>query len=284
MSRAAWVLATDLDGTFAGGTRRDIEELLAALAAQDVDLIYVTGRSVPSARQVVAREALPVPRVLIADVGTSVLRGIGPERMARIEDGIAARWPGSREIREALSRVAGLEPQEVAAPRRVSYWIADNRSLRSGAYIREDFEARPPSDASLSEGAERVARSVAARAAAALHRLDVDVLVSANVYLDVLPRGISKGSTLLRVLAELNLDATNCVVAGDSLNDRSLFEIGARGIVVGNCEPTLRAVMSGRSGIYQAHADGAAGILEGLRFLQLLPDESAAEQSTAYGQ
>ncbi len=284
MSVTPLVLATDLDGTLAAGTKTDTCELIAELAAHPAPrLVYVTGRSEASARALIEREALPIPAVLIADVGTSVLRGVGPARLQAVEEAIAARWPGSDEVQAALAGVAGLEPQDVRASRRVSYWIADNLSLRGGARARDDFEARAPSDVSFSESAERVARSVAARAAAALHKLDVDVLLSGNVFLDVLPGGVNKGWTLRRVLEALNVDTDECVVAGDSLNDRALFDIGADGILVSNCEPALRDALAGQPRIYRAAAAGAGGILEGLRFLRRLPAHAVYEGSD-YGQ
>jgi hydroxymethylpyrimidine pyrophosphatase-like HAD family hydrolase len=271
------VLATDLDGTFAHGEERASRELVAALRAdRATTLIYVTGRSVPSARELMARWTLPEPDVLIADVGTSVVSGPHDARMTIVEQAIAARWPGRPAIEAALARIPGLEPQLIDAPHRASFWISDNRALR-GVRGGADFEARPPDDPSFSESAERVAHSVAARAAAALHKFDVDLLLSGNLYLDVLPSGVNKGWTLHQVLKALRLETGDCVVAGDSLNDRALFDIGARGIVVSNCEPLLRQALARRPDVYFANAAGAGGILEGLRFMQLLPLEPGSE-------
>lgn len=274
------VLATDLDGTFAGGAAQHAAELIRELQTGQTTLIYVTGRAVGSAGELIRSKGLPSPAVLIADVGTSVVYGLGPERVDAVESEIAARWPGAQAVESALMHVAGLEPQGIEAPHRVSYWVAANRHLRSARGTPAEYEARAPDHPSFSESAEGVAQSVAMRTAAALHKLDVDVLVSGNLYIDVLPRGVNKGSTLLRVLRELSLDIGNCVVAGDSLNDRALFDTGARGIVVGNCEPSLRNALARNPAVYIAHAAGAGGILEGLRHLRLLP----LAQGSDYGQ
>ncbi|HEX2207474.1 MAG TPA: HAD family hydrolase [Longimicrobium sp.] len=93
----------------------------------------------------------------------------------------------------------------------------------------------------------------------------MDVVLSANVFLDVLPRGVNKGTTLRRVLRWMGGGEGACVVAGDSLNDLALFETGLRGIVVGNCEPALRARVAPMDHVYPARGEGAAGVLEGLR-------------------
>lgn len=265
---APLVLAADLDGTLADGSADARAELIAGVrASSDGRLLYVTGRSPASARSVLAAAALPAPDVLIADVGTTVLHGTGPEPVASIEAQIERLWPGSGPVRERLRAVEGLEEQAgVDAPRRVSYWIRPVRTRRlQAAADSDEFRARRPGDPSLDQEAAALARRVALRAAYALAPLEVDVLISANVFLDVLPRGVNKGSTLRRVLRWLNVDERGCIVAGDSLNDLALFETGLRGIVVGNCEPALRRRVANMKHVYRARGVGAAGVLEGLK-------------------
>lgn len=260
------ILATDLDGTMAHGTAAAQREVLAALDAADSRLIYVTGRTPGAARELLAATRLPEPDVLIADVGTSVLRGTGPDRVTGIEAELDALWPGDVVIRERLSALSSLTPQDVVSPRRVGYWIEPVRARRAAVPAGNDpFAARPPDDPSLDEQSARLASRVSRAAIEALEPLTVDVLVSANVFLDVLPAGVNKGTTLRRVLQWLHADEAECVVAGDSLNDFALFETGLRGIVVGNCEPALLQRIEGLN-VYRARGVGAAGVLEGLRY------------------
>jgi hydroxymethylpyrimidine pyrophosphatase-like HAD family hydrolase len=128
----------------------------------------------------------------------------------------------------------------------------------------DPFAAASAEDPSLGEEAARIADEVGAAAREALDGLEVDVLVSANVFLDVLPRGVDKGSTLRRVLAWMGAADDACVVAGDSMNDLALFETGLRGIAVGNCEPALRQRVEDMGWVYVASAEGVGGLLEGL--------------------
>lgn len=236
-ARTALILATDLDGTFAGGTAEERKRLQQALRRlPDAVLIYVTGRSVPATREIIRELDLPIPDLLIADVGTSVRRGDGFDPVEEIEEAIDTVWPGGEAVRARLSQVRGLEEQEVKAPRRVSYWI------RQGS-----------------------ADQAVEIAALALEGLAVDLVASAGVYLDVLPRGVNKGTTLRRVLRWLERGDTDVVVAGDTLNDLALFETGLSGVVVGNCEDALRERVNGREHLYFATGEGAGGILEGLR-------------------
>src|SRR5690606_27210425 len=122
--RESLILATDLDGTFAGGTPADRELLQQTLRGlPGATLIYVTGRSVEATREIMAEAPLPTPDILIADVGTSVRKGPHLEPLTEIESQLDALWPGGEAIRQRLAEVSGLEEQEVRAARRVSYWI-----------------------------------------------------------------------------------------------------------------------------------------------------------------
>ena len=101
---------------------------------------------------------------------------------------------------------------------------------------------------------------------AEIEALGLDWLMSADLYLDVLPKGVAKGSTLLRFLEHLRLSREQVVCAGDTLNDWSLFETGLPGIVVGNAEPPLLQRTSSLPHLYHSKGHGAEGILEGLAY------------------
>jgi hydroxymethylpyrimidine pyrophosphatase-like HAD family hydrolase len=100
---------------------------------------------------------------------------------------------------------------------------------------------------------------------AAIEAHGVDCLVSDNRYLDVLPAGVNKGSTLLALLDWLEVDHARVVTAGDTLNDLAMFETGLRSVMVGNAEPALVAALPGLARTYRARAHGCEGIVEGLR-------------------
>lgn len=179
---------------------------------------------------------LPRPDLLIADVGTSVVGGSDFEPIEEVEAILDESWPGGEVIRKRLAELPGIEEQEVRSPRRVSYWLRDGNM-------------------------DDVITAMGAR----LEDLSVDLVGSAGVYLDVLPAGVNKGTTLRRVLGWLAREEADVVVAGDSLNDLALMESGLCGIVVGNCEAGLLERTRGLEHLYHAEGTGAAGILEGLR-------------------
>ncbi len=87
---------------------------------------------------------------------------------------------------------------------------------------------------------------------------------SAGRCLDILPRGVSKGTTLLKLISLEGLDPDAVVLAGDSLNDLSMFETELTGVVVGKAEAGLKARAADIESVFLAWSPGVGGILEGL--------------------
>jgi hypothetical protein len=177
--------------------------------------------------------------MIIGDVGTSVV--VGPEWTphAATEAWIDECWPGPQRATEILARRPNLARQRVYGGRRVSYFYADAKEAEAA---QADIEA-------------------AGYAA----------LLSANVFFDVLPRGVNKGRTLLRLMEHEGFRKERVLCAGDTLNDLSLFETGLRGVAVGNAEPSLRAAIAGLDNVYSATREGAGGIVEAIMHFDLLP-------------
>ncbi len=233
------VLVTDLDGTLLAGEAAERLRLYSGLSQRRERVLHVfcTGRSLTSIQRLQAEQGplgLPVPHLVISDVGCTVACGSSLRPLPELLETIEARWHGKPErLAPLLAGVAGLSLQPISRERRLAY-----------LYDPECF------DLSL------------------IPRLEchgVDCLLSDRRYFDVLPLGVNKGSTLLLVLEWLALEQGLVVTAGDSLNDLAMFETGLAGIMVGNAEPELRCRLPQLPGIYGASASGCGGILEGLR-------------------
>lgn len=240
-------LAVDLDGTFLGGSeqqRRRLYELLAAHRPR-VTLAFVTGRDIPFASGLPADGdwglggAMPVPDLIIGDVGTSVVVGPDWQRHAELEAWIDSRWPGTDAAAAIMARHPALRLQEVFGGRRLSYFYDD--------------------------------QAAADAAAAEIADAGYDAVTSAGLFFDVLPRGVNKGTTLRRVLRQMGVPDSRVLVAGDTLNDLSMFATGLNGVAVGNAEAPLLAALDAHPGTYRATAHGAGGILEALDHFDLNP-------------
>jgi hydroxymethylpyrimidine pyrophosphatase-like HAD family hydrolase len=94
--------------------------------------------------------------------------------------------------------------------------------------------------------------------------LGLDALISDNRFLDVLPKDVSKGPSLLRLLTHLGIDNRKVLVAGDTLNDLSMLAMGLPAVAVGNSEPALLDEVKGLDHVHAARQHGVAGIAEAI--------------------
>lgn len=237
MKRSRLVLATDLDGTFLGGAEDQRRALYDHLSTRpDVLLVFVTGRDIEFVADLIRNPRLPRPDYIIGDVGTSVYHGATLRPIAALEADIVARWRGANQrVIAMLDGEPGLRLQPTPFRHRVSY-DCDPSALSPHVIDR-------------------------------VKAAGFDCLISADRYFDVLPAGIAKGPTLRRLVQVLGHDRV--LVAGDTLNDLSLFQTGFHGVVVGNSEPALLAATAGMPTVYHSALPGAAGILDGLRHYRL---------------
>ena len=164
----------DLDGTFLGGTETARQGLYRWIEQnrEQVGLIFVTGREPRFVRDLCRSGKVPRPDFVVGDVGTTVARMekellLAP--IAELEEEIASAWgDAGNPVQAKLRGVAGLTAQSTGFRYRMSYDMDparfDNRAL--------DIVAE----------------------------MGLDALISDNRFFDVLPKGVSKGPSLLRLL------------------------------------------------------------------------------------
>lgn len=239
------VLATDLDGTFLGGTDDDRDHLYDWLRQRrhSVGLIFVTGRDPAFIADLCASGRVPWPDYVVGDVGTTIAhvdptRGITP--LPELEADIASLW-GDRgaTVRRRLAGHPGLTVQETPFRYRVSFDM----------------------DPSLFDPS----------AVDVVQLMGADALISDNRFFDVLPRGISKGPSLLRLTEHLGVERSRVLAAGDTLNDLSMLVAGIPAVAVGGSEEALLQALPDDRRIHRARAIGAAGIMEAIKVFALYP-------------
>lgn len=239
------ILATDLDGTFLGGSPAQRTALYDWIQAHrsEIVLIYASGRSLTAMQDVL--DELPLqPDHIIADVGTSVYTGPQFLPVTAVEAWLDAAWGTNahERIQLVLQNHPHLSLQRVIEGRRVSCFYSD----KALAHTVRDL----------------------------IMPMGFDVLLSDEKYFDVLPRGVQKGPTLLKTLQALGLAPERTLVAGDTLNDLSLFQTGLAGVAVANREPLLTQALAGMTNVHHSELEGAGGVLEALqRFHQLTEGE-----------
>lgn len=246
IERKTFVLATDLDGTFLGGTDEDRHRLYRWIEdrRETVGLVFVTGRDPDFIMDLTERRGVPRPEFVIGDVGTTIAavgKGGRVEPIAPLEHAIAHAWADrGEEVRRTLLGAPGLKEQPTAFRYRVSYDL--------------DIET-------FDEKSIRVVQD-----------MGLDALVSDDRYFDVLPRGVSKGPSLLRLLDHLGINRERCLAAGDTLNDLSMLTVGVPAVAVGGSEAALIDRIGSLEHVHVASAVGAAGILEAVQHFGLHPE------------
>lgn len=231
------VLATDLDGTFLEGDFRSKNFFYNELIRlrESAILIYTTGRSVDAVEHFCRQGYLPHPHFVIADHGTHVTEGINFQPVELLQNPIIEKWNNSNQLlRDMLKYESGIQLQPINPPYRVAYYY-------------NPFQLKD-------QTIEKIANA------------GFDPILSCDMYLDIVPKGVNKGSTLINLIQHLNIDHEIVVTSGDSLNDLSLFQTGLKSIAVSNSEPKLISEIKKLSNVYLSNFPGILGIMDGLKF------------------
>ncbi|NER06587.1 MAG: HAD-IIB family hydrolase [Okeania sp. SIO3C4] len=239
------VLATDLDGTFLGGSDEQRAEFYEYLQKHRdrLLLVFVTGRDIEFVHSLCEDSKFPNPDYIIGDVGTTIVHGKTLEPLESIQGWVEEIWGNASDrVKEMMANEPGIELQECSGPRRVSYYYKPEKLQESTV--------------------QKVVNA------------GFDCILSADVYLDVVPKGVSKGPTLMKFIELLGLNPDNVIPAGDSLNDLSLFKTGLKSVAVGNAEPKLVKHIAKMKNVYYSPYPGTAGIWDGLKYYSKLLDIS----------
>lgn len=241
------LLATDLDGTFLAGDPEDRLSLYQTIAAHpEIKLAYVTGRSLEAVLPLLADPTLPQPDYIIADVGATLVHGDSLQPIQQLQSVVDSRWPGETQVASAIEPF-GLERQDVPQARRCSYFCTPEQAANPA--LREIAD-----------------------------ELGCDLLYSAELYLDFLPKGVNKGSSLQALADWLELSHDQVLAAGDTLNDLSMLNSSFHGVCVGQSETALLEATNHHSRTLHAERPGCGGILEAFAHFGFLGEHGIAAE------
>lgn len=209
MQKTKHILATDLDGTLVGDPD-GLQQLLEFYEEQvyDVSLIYITGRYFDSALSLIKEENLPVPDILVTDVGSSIYIGNSFDKDLEWQKRIKANWMPDK-IHAIAATVPGLTKQPMFLENRCSYYVADEKPV-------EEFRNKLASSGIP-------------------HKL----IFSGGKDVDIVPEESGKGRALQYLLDKYKVEDAKLLVAGDSGNDLEMLTLGFPSVIVGNAQPEL---------------------------------------------
>lgn len=241
------LLATDLDGTFLAGKSVFKQQLYRMMRERDdVVLVFVSGRGLETVIPLLNDPIIPNPHYIICDVGATIVNGLTLEPIQPLQASIEEKWPGSINISNKFKKIKGLVWQKVPQMRRCSYYFDEHTDMEQVNYIAQS--------------------------------LNCDVLLSAGKYLDILPHGVNKGSSITQLVNLLKISKKDVLVAGDTLNDLSLYTTGYKGVVVGEAEEKLIEATKDNPLVYQADKPGCGGILEAIKHVNEFSDYFTEEE------
>lgn len=247
---SAFLFVTDLDHTLVGDA--------AALATLNQHLsrhrqefgttiAYATGRSPALYHQLTTEQSLLTPDALILSVGTEIYltdpETPNPEWAALL----AQQWDRDQVVAIAAQFTDLLpQPDTEQRPFKVSYFLTPTAAVDVLPQLQDHLTAAG---------------------------LDVQLIYSGSLDLDILPRRADKGQAMTFLREQLGIAAAQTVACGDSGNDLAMFrDRPERGIIVGNAKPELLDWHHAHPSRdrYLAITHCAGGILEGLRYFGFL--------------
>lgn len=254
VEQPTWVLASDIDNTLTGdpaALRVLAAELAALRRAGKLFLALSTGRRLSQVLSGVEDEGLPPGDAVISQVGTEIYLPPFEASMAPLP-----QW--ERRLRRSFSRQRALTFLQEIDGLQMQPEIY-NTPLKVSAYL----DQAPHPQAAVSAIRQRIRDAGASDG--------YQVIWSSGRDLDIIPAAAGKGNAIRFLLDHLQLDPRMVIVAGDSGNDRSMFETFDHGIIVANAQPELKALrQNGLSTHYMARKPSAAGVREGLRHFGVL--------------
>jgi hydroxymethylpyrimidine pyrophosphatase-like HAD family hydrolase len=232
-----FLLASDVDGTLLGDdVGESLLEGFVEMYRANIKLAYVTGRSLNSVLELVGEGSLPCPDFICGNVGTELVDCNDPQNAIgqRYADQVSPQWDPDRIY--ALGESDGVWRQDFpeGQPR-----------FQAGFYWNGKPEV-------LEAFRERLTDSN-----------NYHIYPSMDMFIDVIPAPLGKGETVKFLQRELGLDPARVVVAGDSGNDRPMFETAYKGIIPANALEELKTIAS-QPWHYHSVFPAARGVLDGL--------------------
>jgi len=239
------MICTDLDGTLLGSNRKVSKENLDAIEyfkANGGAFTFITGRVPLTAREIC--------QIIKPNIPFGCINGAGIyDHREQKYLWITALADGFREILEAveqdmpdmgiqLNTASGIYIAKDNPAMEIFYKILGNRGL-SCDYRTFD---EPIIKIVFADPEEKKIEKLIELLNAHPQAGKFDFIRSEETLYEILPKGMSKGSVLLKMAELLGMDTEKTVAIGDYHNDISMLQAAKLGIAVANAVPELKAV------------------------------------------
>ena len=266
------LLCTDMDRTIIpnglGPESPDARPLFRRVAEHPgIILAYVTGRDTELIARALSNWALPLPRIAVGDVGTSIY-----DVSATTENPVFSPWPEWEE--EIAKDWNGRSGEEIAA------MFLDMKMLRpqppeKQKKFKHSYYAPPDTD--LEELSETMRQRLSDNDIAASVVTSIDEMTD-TALVDVIPARATKAHAVRFIMKRLGIDVSRVIYAGDSGNDLPALTAGFNAVLVKNAADDVRrqaretvsrknrdtCLYEAGGGFLEMNGSYSAGVIEGL--------------------
>lgn len=234
-------LISDIDNTLLGDSVA-LRKLMDWVGSKPAKLAFcvATGRPIKSTLEILRKNQVRIPDVMITSVGTEIHYGKRLVPDVGWAAHIRHQWRRDALV-DALSKFSKMRLQ---AP--------ENQREFKISYLSTPGQMPPVKE--MNEYLQDL-------------KLQAQLIYSHEEFLDVLPIRASKGHAIRYLSYKWGLPLGNCIVAGDSGNDVEMLMGDTLAIVVGNHSPEVTHLRD-QEQIYFAESHYAAGIIEGIAYYQ----------------
>lgn len=251
-----FLVVTDIDQTLLNSAHEVPERNLEAISrfrAKGGRFTIATGRGIESARRLARLLDLDTPAIVsngsvIYDYTADAILAEEtlPGEIKDLTYRLLARFPnvGAEAFSKNDTYVLQYNRQihDHIALERFTYTEALDGKQPTGGWTKALFAGTPEEIARMNEYVQ------------SLDGVQAEFVMSAPVYLEILPKGVNKGTGLMQLARILGVDAQCTVAVGDYYNDEAMIRMAGIGAMVENAPAELKE----KADLLVGHCDSGA--------------------------
>ncbi len=240
------LIAVDIDGTLLNHEKKllpQVKQSLKRAEEKGIQIALVSGR-MPSGVEVIEKR-LGIDCIKVCNAGTYILKG---------GDCIGAEYMPNSVLRGISERIAEKNNLPLWIFKDKEWFVTGmdefiRKEIGYVSYRPELVNAQKLAD-QWDQSGQKPNKLLVADAPGKIDEFqreleswawpEIDMARSADVFLEIFPKGVSKGKALNTICRELGISSSQVIAFGDHELDIPLIEAAGIGVAMGNAIPTLK--------------------------------------------